>query len=283
MPTTRLRLVTFNIAHGRGLTPFQGLTSRRKIQANLLKIAHLLHELRPDFVALQEIDEHSRWAGNFDHLEFLQHHAHYPYAVFGITTRREGLLNLRYGNALLSRHPIVESESVTFGQRRIGEKGFLYAEFDVRGRHVPLINLHLHYRSRIHRFWQLDRLITWLTLKQRVRGAHWYMPPVVCGDFNTPRTRADATASLLSHLRHLGEYTLHPQDGHTYPSPWPRRTLDFVFLPPICHRPHDEIVPAMLSDHRPVLVEFALAPSGTIPVAAAARSVGTEIRRAVAI
>ncbi|HTZ21143.1 MAG TPA: hypothetical protein VMC06_09695, partial [Opitutaceae bacterium] len=160
---------------------------------------------------------------------------------------------------------------------------FLYAEFDVRGRHVPLINLHLHYRSRIHRFWQLDRLITWLTLKQRVRGAYWYMPPVVCGDFNTPRTRADATASLLSHLRHLGEYTLHPQDGHTYPSPWPRRTLDFVFLPPICHRPHDEIVPAMLSDHRPVLVEFALAPSGTIPVAAAARSVGTEIRRAVAI
>jgi endonuclease/exonuclease/phosphatase family metal-dependent hydrolase len=280
MPTTRLRLVTFNIAHGRGLTPIQGLTSRRKIQANLLKIAHLLQELRPDFVALQEIDEHSRWAGNFDHLEFLQRHAHFPYAVFGITTRREGLINLRYGNALLSRHPIVESECVTFGQRRIGEKGFLYAEFDVRGRHVPLINLHLHYRSRVHRFWQLDRLIAWLTLKQRVRGGHWYMPPVVCGDFNTTHTRADATASLLSHLRHFGEYTLHPQHGHTYPSPWPQRTVDFVFLPPASRHPRDEVVSAMLSDHRPVLVEFALGPSAALTVAEPFRPVTLEVKKA---
>jgi endonuclease/exonuclease/phosphatase family metal-dependent hydrolase len=274
MPTTRLRLVTFNIAHGRGLTPIQGITSRRKIQTNLLKIAHLLHELRPDFVALQEIDEHSRWAGNFDHLEFLQCHAHFPYAVFGITTRREGLLNLRYGNAFLSRHPIVESECVTFGQRRIGEKGFLYAEFDVRGRRVPIINLHLHYRSRVHRFWQLDRLIAWLALKQQVRGALWHMPPVICGDFNTSRTKADATASLLSHLRHFGEYTLHPQHGRTFPSPWPRRTVDFVFLPPTCRHPRDEVVRAMLSDHRPVLVEFALGPSAAISTPVLSRPAG---------
>jgi len=283
MPTTRLRLVTFNIAHGRGLTPIQGLTSRRKIQSNLLKIAHLLHELRPDFVALQEIDEHSRWAGNFDHLEFLQRHAHFPYAVFGITTRREGLINLRYGNALLSRHPIVESECITFGQRSIGEKGFLFTEFDVRGRHVPIINLHLHYRSRVHRFWQLDRLIAWLALKQQVRGAHWHMPPIICGDFNTSRTKADATASLLSHLRHFGEYTLHPQHGRTYPSPWPRRTVDFVFLPPACRLPRDEVVRAMLSDHRPVLVEFALAPLSAVTTTDFSRPTGSEIKRAVAI
>jgi endonuclease/exonuclease/phosphatase family metal-dependent hydrolase len=84
-------------------------------------------------------------------------------------------------------------------------------------------------------------------------------------------------------LRHFGEYTLHPQNGHTYPSPWPRRTLDFVFLPPVCHRPREEIVKATLSDHRPVLVEFALAPSSALPAAAAARPVGAEVRRAVAI
>jgi endonuclease/exonuclease/phosphatase family metal-dependent hydrolase len=260
MTSTRLRLVTFNIAHGRGLTPVQGFTLPRKIRTNLLKIAHLLHELKADVVALQEIDQCSRWAGNFDHLEFLRRHAHFPYAVFGITTRREGLFNLSYGNAILSRHPIVESEAITFGQRRIGEKGFLFAELDVRGRCVPIINLHLHYRSRVHRFRQLDRMMAWLTLKHRAHGERWRTPPIVCGDFNTPGTVSDATASLLSHLHDFADYSLHPRQGRTFPSPWPSRTLDFVFLPPACRHPRDEVPRSFLSDHRPVLVEFSLAP-----------------------
>ena len=118
--------MTYNMAHGRGLTPVQGLTSARKIRANLRSIARLLQAHAPDVVALQEVDECSRWAGNFDHLEYLRLHAGFPYAVFGINNRRPGLLNLSYGNAILSRHPIVESENVVFGSRRIGEKGFLY-------------------------------------------------------------------------------------------------------------------------------------------------------------
>jgi len=95
--------------------------------------------------------------------------------------------------------------------------------------------------------------------------------------------KADAVASLLSHLRHFGEYTLHPQHGHTYPSPWPQRTLDFVFLPPACHRPRDEIVKALLSDHRPVLVEFALAPPSVVPTAAVFRPRGEEVKLAAVI
>ena len=43
---------------------------------------------------------------------------------------RKGLLNLCYGNAFLSRHPIVATETIVFGQRSVGEKGFLFAEFD---------------------------------------------------------------------------------------------------------------------------------------------------------
>ena len=53
----RLRLVTFNIAHGRGLNPIQGITTQRKLRINLRKIAALLERLAPDVVALQEIDE----------------------------------------------------------------------------------------------------------------------------------------------------------------------------------------------------------------------------------
>lgn len=253
----RLRLVTFNIAHGRGLNPIQGLTSPRKLRLNLRRIAGLLDQLAPDVVALQEIDERSRWAGNFDHLDYLRVHTRFPHSVFGINNRRTGLLNLSYGNAVLSRPLIRSAETVVFGQRRLGEKGFLYVELDVEGRCLPLVNLHLHFGSRAQRLQQLERLLAWLREKHRRHSRHWAVPPVICGDFNNPGTHDDATASLLSHLSDYCDYVMHPATGgRTFPSPMPRRALDFIFLPAGCVQARCEIVRSMLSDHLPVAVEF---------------------------
>lgn len=254
----RLRLVTFNIAHGRGLAPIQGFTSPQKLKANLRKIARLIGELKPDVVALQEVDERSLWAGNFDHLEYLRLHTGFKHAVFGIHNRRPGLLNLSYGNAVLSRYPIVASETVVFGTRRVGEKGFLFTEIDVGGQLVPLVNMHLHFSSRLQRIRQIGRLLAWLTEKQRSARSRWRVPAIVCGDMNNPGTSADATATLLSHLSDYGEYVLHPATGRTFPSPLPGRLLDFVFLPSMCVVENCEIVRCFLSDHRPVLVDFSL-------------------------
>ena len=223
---------------------------------NLRKIAKLLDRLKPDVVALQEIDECSRWAGNFDQLDYLREFADFPYSVFGINNRRAGPLNLSYGNALLSRYPIAVSENIVFGRSRIGEKGFLFAEIEAGGLRVPLVNLHFHYRSRVHRLVQLDRLLAYLRVKQRLRSTHCAVSPIVCGDFNTPGTSSDATSSLLSHLCDFGDYVLHPHTGRSFPSPLPTRLLDFVFLPPGCRMIHSEVVKSMLSDHRPVLVDF---------------------------
>ncbi len=254
----RLRLVTFNIAHGRGLSPLPGLTTARRLRLTLLKIAELLVELRADVVALQEIDQCSRWAGNFDQLEFLREAAGFPHAAWGISARRGGLLNFYYGNALLSRHPVVASESVGFGHGRVGDKGFLFAELDAGGHRLPLVNLHLHYRSRVHRFRQAGMLVAWLRARAQTHGSHWAVPPVVCGDFNNSAARADATAALLRELSSPdAAYTAHPAGGaRTFPSPLPARALDFILLPPGCRHARGEVVRAHLSDHRPVLVEF---------------------------
>lgn len=271
----RLRLVTFNIAHGRGLTPIQGLTSQRKLRSNLRRIATLLQKLSPDMVALQEIDERSRWAGNFDHLDYLRVHTRFQHAVFGINNRRAGLLNLSYGNAVLSRHSIRVAETVVFGTRQVGEKGFLYVELDPleagerapgpgsghrRGDHsakcLPVVNLHLHFSSRERRMKQLDQLVTWLREKHRLHGGRWLVPPIICGDFNNPDTRNDATAALLRHLSDYCDYALLPAGGRTFPSPLPQRALDFVFLPEGCRHVKCEVVRSMLSDHLPVLVDF---------------------------
>ena len=87
----RLRLVTFNIAHARGLNPIQGITTQRKRRMNVRKIAALLERLKPDIVALQEIDQQSRWAGNFDHLDYLRVHTRFPHTVRATVGLRFGL------------------------------------------------------------------------------------------------------------------------------------------------------------------------------------------------
>jgi len=255
-----LRILTFNIAHGRGLAPIQGLTLRHKLRLNLRRIARLILKLKPDIVALQEIDQHSRWAGNFDQLDYLRWHTGYPHAVFGINNRREGLINLSYGNAFLSKHPIVEWESRAFGARRVGEKGFLYAEFDYAGRRLPLVNMHLHYRSRVQRFAQVEQVMDYVAAKhaEAERRAQWHLLPIVCGDLNNVAHAPDATAELMRYFSLHGHYSLHPQGGLTFPSPLPSRGLDFIFLPPGCGAVHCEVVRSVLSDHRPVWVDFEL-------------------------
>lgn len=254
----RFRLVTFNIAHGRGLNPIQGIVTQRKLRLNLRRIARLLDRLAPDVAALQEIDERSRWAGNFDHLDYLRVHTRFAHGVFGINNRRTGLYNLSYGNAVLAHHSIRTSETVVFGQRKMGEKGFLFVELEVAGRCVPLINLHLHHASRAQRLGQIERLLTWLREKHRLHAKTWSMPPIICGDFNNPHTRADATAGLLQALSRYGDYALYPQEGRTFPAPLPARTLDYIFLPPECRSVQCEIVRELASDHLPVLVDFEL-------------------------
>lgn len=258
MSPTRMRLVTFNIAHGRGLSPIQGLRTQKRIRRTLLGIARLMSSVNADVVALQEIDRCSRWAGNFDHLHYLSVHSSIPHSVFGINNQREGLLNLSYGNALLSRAPILRSETIVFGNKRVGEKGFLYAELDLQGKVIPLVNLHLHYRSRLHRMRQLDRLTEFLQQQHQLHGERWFIPPIVCGDFNTPHNNEDAATNLYSRLHSFGDYRFFPVEEGTFPSPWPSRTLDFVFLPRACRHVHAAVLQSRLSDHCPVLVEFDL-------------------------
>lgn len=253
----RLRLLTFNIAHARGPSPIhQSLRRIAALQNNLRKIARLIERLRVDIVALQEVDENSRWAGSFDHLAYLQVHTGLGHAAHGVTNRRGGRYHLNYGNALLSRFPIHHHETVSFGRGTVGEKGFLFAEVEAPHGRLPLVNIHLNHSSRPKRLQQIAHLIRHLETLRPHRAAHWGMPPLFCGDFNTPSHLPDATATLLGWLEQTNNYTLLPKTGHTFPSAWPARALDYVFLPQECREPRAKIVRSLLSDHQPVLVEF---------------------------
>lgn len=260
----RYRLMTFNIAHARGTMPLhQSLWSGARIRANLLKIARLITRLAPDFVALQEIDQHSRWNGSFDHLAFLRDHTGLPHAIHGVITQRSGRYPLQYGNALLSRHPVHHHETVAFGRGTLGQKGFLFAELDTPGGRIPVLNVHLHHQSRPARLRQVQRLMAFLDEQHRHRHPHWVSSPLICGDLNNPSHHPDATAVLLGYLEQFENYTLLPKgrpgrSAKTFPALWPQRALDYIYLPGACRLHEASVVRSYLSDHRPVLVEFDL-------------------------
>ena len=63
-----LRVMTLNMAHGRGDSFHQLLQTTDTTMGNLDAIALMLNREQPDVIALQEADGPSFWSGNFNHI-----------------------------------------------------------------------------------------------------------------------------------------------------------------------------------------------------------------------
>lgn len=258
--STNLRLVTLNIAHGRGLSPYQGWHSAKSIERNLSRIAHLLRSVDADVVALQEVDEDSHWNKRIHLLNVLQSATAYSHSYLGVHNRRTGRLPLAYGNGLLTKYAIRQAEHQAFGEAVLGEKGFLCAELETEQGILPLINLHLDFKSRLRRIEQVESLIQFLEEKHYTRDQRLHFSPIICGDFNARQgKRADAVRHLFRYLLENLDYQLFPKKkSRTFPSIFPTHGIDFFFVPPSYQVTHCEVLRSFVSDHRPVLLELKL-------------------------
>lgn len=258
MPKT-IRLVTFNIAHGRGLSLYQKFSSPERIRKNLRAIGELMVKVDADIVAMQEVDEDSHWNWNINLLKEIQAVAGYEYAELGVNNRRTGKRPLAYGNAILSRHRLEHWHTQSFGEATLGEKGFLYAEIDYQGQVVPLLNAHLDFRSRKRRLEQVESIMDYIIENAHRGPDERPLAPIICGDFNSrSKPQADAVNHLFQHILKHREYHLYPRDKRTFPAHLPSKTIDFVFLPEPYKMTRCEVLPGFLSDHKPVLIEFEL-------------------------
>lgn len=255
-----LRLLTLNIAHGRGLSPYQGLHGARTIERNLNRIAHLLRGVDADVVALQEVDEDSHWNKRIHLLDALKEATGYTESYLGVHNRRAGRLPLAYGNGLLTRFPIRHAEHQAFGRASLGEKGFVCAELETGWGILPIINLHLDFRSRLRRIEQVERLIAFLDEKHYTSDQKPHLSPIICGDFNSRQgKRTDAVRHLFHYLLDDMHYRLFPEGkSKTFPSFLPTHGIDFFFIPPDYRVRNCSVLRSFVSDHRPVLLELGL-------------------------
>lgn len=256
--SNRLRVLTLNIAHGRGLSTYQGFHSQKGIQRSLKRLAHLLRKVDAEIVALQEVDEDSHWNRRIHLLDELQQQTGYPHAYLGVHNRREGKLPLAYGNGLLTQFQIQHAEHEAFGQASLGEKGFMCAELKTSHGILPVVNLHLDFRSRLRRIEQVEKLIQFLEYKKYTDEGTPHLSPIVCGDFNSRSGKPTDAVRHLFHYFKEHHYQLHPRGrrSRTFPSIMPVHGLDFVFVPPSYRVVASQVLRSYVSDHRPVLIEL---------------------------
>ena len=249
--------MTFNIAHGRGLSFYQGFHRSAGIRKNLDRIARIINDHSPDVVALQEVDQSSHWNKHIDLLTYLQEATQYPFSEHGIHNRRSGRKPLAYGNAFLSKHPILDSEVVSFGDKTLGEKGFMEIYVEIGNRKMDFINLHLDFRSRKTRMTQIERVLE--KIEQRSHHEPERLPPIICGDFNTSsRKFTDALQQFVVRSARHHSYSYHPKNGRTFPAHFPSRGLDFALIAKPYKVTGTRIVQSFASDHLPAIIDFEL-------------------------
>jgi endonuclease/exonuclease/phosphatase family metal-dependent hydrolase len=203
-----LRVLTLNVAHGRGDALNQLLVSQKAIEGNLAATAALLDGAKAEVVALQEADGPSRWSGGFDHVASLALLAGYPWHA---RSSHATSWLFDYGTALLSRAPVTEQRSLAFRPTPPSmTKGLTLAQIswrpDDRAEPMPLdvISVHLDFSRDSVRQRQAAEMVAFLSQRRH--------PVIVLGDFNSDWF---AQASVVAELaRRCGMKTYRPSaDG----------------------------------------------------------------------
>jgi endonuclease/exonuclease/phosphatase family metal-dependent hydrolase len=238
----RFRLLTYNIHKGIG-----GLDRRY----DLSRIAETIRHYQPDVALLQEVDDGAKRSRHDCQVDLLAAAVELPHLAYQRNVRLRTVGH--YGNAVLSRFPLVEPEdfdlTIRFKKRRCAQIFRFHAHIDGHQRTVAMANVHLGLAG-FERQIQLRRLLACGPLC----GLHEHTPLIVAGDFN------DVWDNLGKRVMHPAGFQLGSGHVRTFPAAAPLRRLDRVFYRgPItaigAFAGHTGLA-RRASDHLPLIVDF---------------------------
>ncbi len=263
-----LRILAYNIAHGRGPTngnwDESGQLKRRRIE----QIAELIREQNPDVVILNEVDFNATWSGHQNQAEAIARLVGYDHRA------EQRNLDLQFiygswvfGNAVLSKFPIVSAQPVRYPvlsgweHALAGSKQGIACTLQLSPEEqVRVIAVHLEVRSAPVRKASAEALLSDLEQAE--------VPTVLAGDFNSSLSEQEDARwptgqTALDLLAGSGAIQLPPTknprvDDFTFSSTDPQRVIDWILIPPETRYAEYRVLPSELSDHRPVMAVIEL-------------------------
>jgi endonuclease/exonuclease/phosphatase family metal-dependent hydrolase len=214
------------------------------------RIASVLRDLDADVIALQEVIADPAGAPEANQPAFVASQLGGYTVCFGEARKH---LGAPYGNAVLSRLPVVASETYDLTRASRERRGCLRVDVDCGGEVLHMFNVHLG-TSFFERRYQGRRLISTDVLG----SAELKHPSIVVGDFNE-WTRGLASRLMSQHYRSV-ESRLHLKHRKTYPGILPLFHLDHFYFDNTLELLRAELLrnPLALkaSDHLPIMAEF---------------------------
>jgi endonuclease/exonuclease/phosphatase family metal-dependent hydrolase len=209
------------------------------------RVATVIGELNADVIALQEFTYPASVALETRAPVVLTTLDRYECALGPTRHRTRQTVTECFGNALLTRHPIVDVHRIDLSMERREPRGALAATIDIGG--TPLHVLATHLGLRIHeRRFQVRQILDYL---DSVRDTS----VVVLGDFNDWLPGRSA-AHVLD--RRMGR----PPRPATFPVAWPLVALDRIWVHPRAAlrgiSVHATPTARLASDHFPVVAEI---------------------------
>lgn len=208
-----IKVMTFNIHHGKGMDK----------KANLSRIAEVIDICNADIIGLNEVDKHfSKRSLYEDQAGWLAKQLKMDYAFSpSISKPAKSLTEIRqYGNALLSRFPIISKKSHRINEISgvIEGRSLLDATIQIKNQPIQINVTHLSLNPFLQRK-QTDFILS-----------HYHKnsnPIILMGDLNM-RPGSKGWRKLAEEFQDA--WHLKGEDaGCTYPSSRPRSRLDYIF------------------------------------------------------
>lgn len=204
----RLRILSYNIHHAEGVDG----------KLDIPRIAQVILSVDPDLVALQEVDKNTIRTGKVNQDIELSRLTKMN-SVFGSNITFQGG---QYGNAILSKFPIIKNKNFLLPNVDSGEqRGLLQSQIQISNKeNVLFFSTHLdHRRSDTERLASAKAINQIISLDNK-------SPAILAGDFN------DVPDSPT--LKELGKVWLRTNKKilRTIPASKPSRQIDYIFVQP---------------------------------------------------
>jgi endonuclease/exonuclease/phosphatase family metal-dependent hydrolase len=233
-PAPSIRVMTYNI--------HQGISA--DFQVNLDAIAETIAAQNPDIIVLNEVNRARPNYGLIDTLPLIANRLGMDY-VFGANYPDN-----QYGNAILTRAPILESNNTHYRAETTETRGVLRAVIDSPIGKVTIYGTHLDHISGAKNV-RAQQVAEFLQI--------WNKAPysILMGDLNAepgkPELQAIYQAGWVDALRVAGK-----DDAFTFwdPTPTPGRRIDYIFVTPDLRVIRADVIQTRASDHLPVIAEI---------------------------